>query len=44
MTASPAQDDVLADLIERARKAGADQADGVMFEGVSISHAQRLAV
>ncbi len=42
MTATNAQNDVLTDLIERARKAGADQADGVMFEGVSISHAQRL--
>ncbi|HVJ53751.1 MAG TPA: TldD/PmbA family protein [Aliidongia sp.] len=35
-------DEVLSDLIERALKAGADQADGVMFEGISISHAQRL--
>ena len=34
--------DLLDQLIQRARKAGADQADGVMFEGVSISHAQRL--
>src|SRR5579859_7071470 len=34
--------DLLTDLIARAKRAGADQADGVLFEGVSISHAQRL--
>jgi PmbA protein len=34
--------DLLDQLIARARKAGADQADAVMFEGISISHAQRL--
>jgi len=34
--------DLLNDLIGRARKAGADQADAVMVEGISISHAQRL--
>jgi PmbA protein len=33
---------ILADLIGRARRAGADAADAVLFEGVSISHAQRL--
>src|ERR687883_1592458 len=32
----------LTDLIARARKAGADAADAVLFEGVSLSHAQRL--
>jgi PmbA protein len=42
MTSPDATIDLLGDLISRARKAGADQADGVMFEGVSISHAQRL--
>jgi len=34
--------DLLTDLIARAKRAGADQADGVLFEGVSIAHAQRL--
>lgn len=34
--------DILNDLIAKARKAGADHADAVMVEGVSISHAQRL--
>jgi PmbA protein len=34
--------DLLTDLIARAKRAGADQADGVLFEGISISHAQRL--
>lgn len=34
--------DLLNDLIRRACKRGADQADGVLVEGVSISHAQRL--
>ncbi|HZS83155.1 MAG TPA: TldD/PmbA family protein [Stellaceae bacterium] len=33
---------LLRDLIARARKAGADAADAVLFEGVSMSHAQRL--
>jgi PmbA protein len=32
----------LGDLIAKARRAGADQADAVLFEGVSLSHAQRL--
>src|SRR5918912_65131 len=32
----------LTDLIGRARRAGADAADAVLFEGVSIAHAQRL--
>ena len=34
--------DLLQDLVSRARKAGADAADAVLFEGVSLSHAQRL--
>jgi PmbA protein len=34
--------DLLQDLIARARRAGADAADAVFFEGVSLSHARRL--
>ena len=34
--------DLLQDLIARARGAGADAADAVLFEGVSLSHARRL--
>src|SRR5437660_12046578 len=34
--------DLLQDLIGRARRAGADAADAVMFEGISLSHARRL--
>src|SRR5260370_22639028 len=34
--------DLLQDLIARAKKAGADAADAVLFEGVSLSHARRL--
>jgi PmbA protein len=34
--------DLLQDLIGRARRAGADDADAVLFEGVSLSHARRL--
>jgi len=34
--------DLLQDLIGRARRAGADTADAVMFEGISLSHARRL--
>ncbi len=33
---------LLDDLIKRARKAGADAADAVLFHAASISHAQRL--
>jgi PmbA protein len=33
---------LLGDLIAKARRAGADAADAVAFEGVSLSHAQRL--
>ena len=33
---------LLADLVAKARRAGADAADAVLFEGVSLSHAQRL--
>ncbi|HLY44441.1 MAG TPA: metallopeptidase TldD-related protein [Stellaceae bacterium] len=34
--------DLLQDLVARARKAGADAADAVLFEGISLSHARRL--
>src|SRR5207244_8553585 len=34
--------DLLQDLVARAKKAGADAADAVLFEGVSLSHARRL--
>jgi PmbA protein len=34
--------DLLQDLVSRARKAGADAADAVLFEGTSLSHARRL--
>src|SRR5262249_1441158 len=34
--------DLLDDLIARARKAGADAADAVLFEGTSVSLGQRL--
>src|SRR5947208_14919994 len=34
--------DLLQDLGVRARKAGADAADAVLFDGVSLSHARRL--
>ena len=34
--------DLLQDLLARARKAGADAADAVLVEGVSLSHARRL--
>jgi PmbA protein len=33
---------ILGELIARARRAGADEADAVLFEGASLSHAQRL--
>jgi PmbA protein len=33
---------LLGDLIDRAKKAGAEAADAVLFEGASVSHAQRL--
>jgi PmbA protein len=33
---------LLDDLIGRAKRAGADAADAVLFEGASLSHAQRL--
>jgi PmbA protein len=42
MNTSETSLDLLHDLIGRARRAGADQADGILAEGVSISHAQRL--
>jgi PmbA protein len=34
--------DLLHDLISRARRAGADAADAVLFEGTSLSHGRRL--
>src|SRR5260221_11775714 len=34
--------DLLQDLVARARKAGANAADAVLFEGASLSHARRL--
>src|SRR5215472_11089048 len=34
--------DLLQDLIARARRAGADAVDAVLFEGTSLSHARRL--
>jgi PmbA protein len=34
--------DLLQDLVSRAKKAGADAADAVLFEGTSLSHARRL--
>jgi predicted Zn-dependent protease len=34
--------DLLHDLIRRALRHGADAADAVMFEGISLSHARRL--
>src|SRR6266852_3890973 len=34
--------DLLQDLVARARKAGADAADAVLVNGVSLSHARRL--
>jgi PmbA protein len=40
--AAEASLDLLQDLIARARRAGADAADAVLFEGTSLSHARRL--
>src|SRR6201998_101241 len=34
--------DLLQDLIARARRAGADAADAVLFDGTSLSHGRRL--
>src|SRR5579863_10078683 len=34
--------DLLQDLVARAKRAGADAADAVLFEGTSLSHARRL--
>src|SRR6202790_2755878 len=34
--------DLLQDIIGRAKRAGADAADAVLFEGISLSHARRL--
>jgi PmbA protein len=43
MTDNPADAfDLLHDLIARARRAGADTADAVLFEGTSLAHGRRL--
>ena len=42
MTANDDHLDLLDQVIQRARKAGADQADALLYQGISISHAQRL--
>src|SRR5579864_4995352 len=34
--------DLLQNLVAKARRAGADAADAVLFEGTSLSHARRL--
>src|SRR5215472_5080623 len=34
--------DLLQDVVGRARRAGADAADAVLFEGISLSHGRRL--
>ena len=39
---SAADIDLLQDLVARAKRAGADAADAVLFEGTSLSHARRL--
>jgi len=35
---------VLGDLVSRAKRAGADQADAVLIDGIALSHSQRLGV
>lgn len=42
MAAQDASLDLLTDLIARAKRAGADAADALYAEGVSVSHSQRL--
>jgi PmbA protein len=42
MTASDSALDLLADLIRRARRAGADAADAILVGSAAISHARRL--
>ncbi|MDJ0948063.1 MAG: TldD/PmbA family protein [Alphaproteobacteria bacterium] len=42
MTARDDTHNLLADLLAKAKSAGADAADAVCFESVSVSHAQRL--
>jgi PmbA protein len=42
MAAGDALLDLLSSVVAQARRAGADAADAVLFEGVSLSHAQRL--
>ncbi len=42
MTADAKALDLLDDLLTRAKAAGAEAADAVLFDSVSLSHAQRL--
>jgi len=42
MTATVSTLDMLSDLVAKAKRAGADAADAVFVEGVSVSHARRL--
>lgn len=42
MTATVSTLDLLSDLVAKAKRAGADAADAVFVEGVSVSHARRL--
>src|SRR4030088_1369989 len=41
-TETPNDIDLLQDVVGRAKRAGADAADAVLFEGTSLSHARRL--
>jgi PmbA protein len=42
MTDQPQMLNLLSDLLAKAKRAGADAADAVLFESVSLSHARRL--
>ncbi len=42
MPKSPDALSVLGDLVSRAKRAGADQADAVLIDGIALSHSQRL--
>jgi PmbA protein len=44
MSKSPDALSFLGDLVSRAKRAGADQADAVLIDGISLSHSQRLGV
>jgi len=44
MSKAPDALSVLGDLVSRARRAGADQADAVLIDGIALSHSQRLGV